>query len=91
MYSLFGLLNDNIGTSLCYNHVGLNVNMSTFLTVNVYFLFLSPDIGQNSDVGISDFEISDRSLIKEKKRIFRIRDDIDMKLGAITKLGDRKK
>ena len=40
----------------------------------------SPDIGQNSDGGISDFRISSQSLIN---------DDTDMKLGPVTKLGKR--
>ena len=40
----------------------------------------SPDIGQNSDGGISDFRISSQSLIN---------DDTEMKLGPVTKLGKR--
>ena len=47
----------------------------------------SPDIGQNSDGGISDFLISGQSLIKENCHISRTIDDIDMKLG----LGKRNK
>ena len=46
----------------------------------------SPDIGQNSDGGISDFRISGQSLIKENCRNSRTSDDIDMKLGPVTKL-----
>ena len=33
--SSFGLLNDNIGSSLCCNLVGENANLGTFLTINV--------------------------------------------------------
>ena len=39
----------------------------------------SPDIGQNSDRGVSDFRISGQSLIKENCYNFRTSDDIDMK------------
>ena len=46
----------------------------------------SPDIPQNSDGGISDFLISDQSLIKENCHNSRTSDDIDMKLGTVTKL-----
>ena len=51
----------------------------------------SPDIGQNSDEGISDFRISSQSLIKENCHNSRTSDDIDMKLGPVTKLHKRKK
>ena len=43
-------------------------------------LLRSPDIGQNSDGGISDFRISGQSLIKENCHNYRTSDDIDMKL-----------
>ena len=46
---------------------------------------------QNSDGGISDFRISGQSLIKENYHNFRTGDDIDMKLGPITKLNKRNK
>ena len=46
----------------------------------------SPDIGKNSDVGISDFRISGQSLIKENCHNSKTSDDIDMKLGPVTKL-----
>ena len=51
----------------------------------------SPDVGQNSGEGISDFRISGQSIIKEYCHICRSSDDIDMKLGAITKLDKRNK
>ena len=46
----------------------------------------SPDIGKNSDGGISDFRISGQSLIKENCHNSRTSDDIDMKFGPVTKL-----
>ena len=51
----------------------------------------SPDIGQKLDVGISDFRISGQSLIKENCHNSRTSDDIDMKLGPVTKLDKRNK
>ena len=51
----------------------------------------SPDIGQNSDGGISNFRIFGQSLIKENGHNSWISDDIDMKLGAITKIDKREK
>ena len=51
----------------------------------------SPDIEQSSNRDISDFWISGWSLIKEICCNSRTRDDIDMKLGPITKLDKRNK
>ena len=51
----------------------------------------SPDIGQNSYRGISDFRISCQSFIKENCHNSRTSDDIDMKLGPVTKLDKRNK
>ena len=52
---------------------------------NVVFITpQSPDIGKNSDEGISDFRISAQSLIKENCHNSRISDDIDMNLGPVT-------
>ena len=51
----------------------------------------SPDIGQNSDGGISDFWISGQFLIKIYFHISRTSDDIDTKLGPVTKLVKRNK
>ena len=45
----------------------------------------SLDIEQNSDVRISDFQISGQSLIKENSDNSRIIDNIDIKLGHLTK------
>ena len=49
------------------------------------------DIRQNSDVGIFDFRISGQSLIKENCHNSRTSDDIDMKLGPVTKRNKRNK
>ena len=50
-----------------------------------------PDIGENLVEGISDFRIPSESLIKENCHNSRASDDIDMKLGPIAKLDERKK
>ena len=47
----------------------------------------SPDIGQNSNKGISNFQ----SLTKENCHNSRSSDDIDIKLGPVTKLYKRNK
>ena len=49
----------------------------------------SPDTGQNSDGGISNFRISAQSLIKENSHNSGTSDDIDMKLGVVTKIDKR--
>ena len=51
----------------------------------------SPDIGQNSDGGISDFWISGQFFVKENCHNSRTSDDIHMKLGPVTKLDKRNK
>ena len=51
----------------------------------------SPDIGKNSDGGISNFQISGQSLIKENYHNSRNNDDIEMKLGPVTRIDKRKK
>ena len=51
----------------------------------------SPGIGQNSDGGISDFRISGQSFTKENCHNLRTCDDIDMKLGPVTKFDKRNK
>ena len=50
-----------------------------------------PDIGQNSDKGIYDFQISGQSLIKETCHNSRTSDYIDMKLGPVTSLDKKNK
>ena len=50
-----------------------------------------PDIGQNSDGDISDFRISGQSLTKENCCNSRTSDDMDMKLGPLTKLDKKNK
>ena len=49
----------------------------------------SPDIGQKTDGVISDSWISGQSLIKENCRNCRTSDNIEMKLGTVTKLDKR--
>ena len=44
----------------------------------------SLDIWQKSDVGISDFQISAQSLIKENCHNSRASHDIDVQLGPVT-------
>ena len=51
----------------------------------------SPDVGQNSDGGISDLRISGQSLIIEICHNSRTSDDINMKLGPVTKLDKKNK
>ena len=50
-----------------------------------------PDIGQNSEEGISDFQIYGQSLIIENCHNSRTSNDIDMKLGPVTKLNKKNK
>ena len=49
------------------------------------------DIGKNSDGGTSNFRISGQSLIKENCHNSRTSDDIDLKLGPVTKRDKRNK
>ena len=51
----------------------------------------SPVIGQNSDGSISDFRISGQFLIKENLHNSGTSNDIDMKLGPVTKLDKKNK
>ena len=51
----------------------------------------SPDIKQSSDEGISNFQTSCQSLIKENCYTSRANSDIVMKLGPIPKLDKRNK
>ena len=55
-------------------------------TFGVHNSHQSPDIGQNSDERIFNFQISVQSLIKENCHNSRTSDAIDMKLGPVTKL-----
>ena len=61
------------------------------VTFGIPNLLQSPDTGQNWDKDISDYRISAQSLIKENCHNSRTRDDIDMKLGPVTKLDKRNK
>ena len=49
----------------------------------------SPDIGKNSDGGISDFRFSGESLVHKNYHNSRPSYDIDMKLGPVAKLDKR--
>ena len=51
-------------------------------------LVWSPDIGQNSNGGISDFQISDQFLIKKDFHNSRTSNNFDLKLGPVTKHND---
>ena len=51
----------------------------------------SPGIGKISDGGIPNFQISVQYLIKENCHDSRNNNDIDMKLGVVTKLDKRNK
>ena len=49
----------------------------------------SPDIGQNSDRGISDLEISGQSFTKENCHNSRTSNDIDTKFEPVSKCNKR--
>ena len=51
----------------------------------------SPDIGENAGEGVFDFQISGQSLTKQNCPNSRTSDDIDIKLGPVTKLDKRNK
>ena len=51
----------------------------------------SPDIGQKSDGDISDFRISGQSLSKVNCHNSRTSNDVDKKLGSVTKIDKRNK
>ena len=51
----------------------------------------SPNIGQNSDAGISNFWLYSQSLIKENCHNSRTSDDVNVKLGPVTRLDKKNK
>ena len=51
-----------------------------------YIRDVGPDIGKNSEGGISDFRIYGQSLIKGNCHNWRTSDDIEMKLKPVTKI-----
>ena len=57
----------------------------THAKFGIFNLAQTPDNGQNSDGGISDFQISGQFLIKQECHNSRTSDDIDMKLGPVIK------
>ena len=71
--------------------IQLNSVRDNHAKFGIHNLPQSPDIGQNSDGGISDFRISGQSLIKENSHNSRTSDDIDIKLGPVTKLDKKSK
>ena len=58
---------------------------TTHIKFGIPYSSQSSYIEQNSDGVISDFRISGQSLIKRNCHNFRTNDDIDMKLGPVTK------
>ena len=79
---------NNSGTLKAWHFAAFS---NILLEIFVPNLSQSSYIGQNSDGGISDFRISGQSLIKENYHNSRTSDDIDMKLGPVTKLDKRNK
>ena len=57
----------------------------------ISYSFQSPDIGQNPDWGVSTFWIFGQTLVKENCHNSRTSDNIDMKLGRVTKIDKRNK
>ena len=86
----------------CLNNSG-TVKAVTLAFFSIQYLFIrdipakfdvhkfprSPDIMQNSDGWISDFWISGQSLTNENCHNLKSSNDIDMKLGPVSKLGKR--
>ena len=77
--------------TLTFCSIQLHLNKDVRAKFGVPYSPQSPDIGQNSGGGISDFWISGQSLIKRNCHNSRARDDICMKLGTETKLDKRNK
>ena len=87
---------------ICSKYIGEAVTLALY---SIYYHFIrnirakfcvpnlpqSPDIMQNTNECIYDFLISGHSLIKLNCYNSRTSDDIDMKLGPVTKLDKRKK
>ena len=51
----------------------------------------APDIKQNSDGGITDFQTSGQTFVKKNCHNSRGSDDFDMKLGPVVKTDTRNK
>ena len=68
-----------------------NFNRDVRAKFGIPNLTQSPDTGQNSDGDISNFQISGQFLIKGNCHYSRASDDIEMKLGPVTKLDKRNK
>ena len=74
-----------------WRFAAFNFILNVPVKFGIPILLQPPDIRQNSDVVISDFQISGQSLIKGNCHNSRTSDDIDMKLEPVTKLDKRKK
>ena len=66
--------------TLDFCSVQLNSIRDIHAKFGIHNLFQSPDIGQTSERGIFDFQISGQSLIKENCDNSRTSDDTDVKL-----------
>ena len=75
--------------TLAFCSIQLHLIRDVRAKFGIPYLPQSPDIGQNSDGGISDFQISSQSLIKRNCHNSWTSDDIGMKLGPETKLDKR--
>ena len=77
--------------TLEFYSIYLNSIRDIYAKFGIHNLPQSSNIGNNSGGGISDFRISGQSLINENCHDSRASDDIDMKLGAVTKIDKRNK
>ena len=77
--------------TLAFCNILLHVIKDVCAKFGIPYLPQSPDIGQNSDEGISDFRISGQSLIKRNCQNSWTSNDIGMKLGPETKLDKKNK
>ena len=77
--------------TLAFRRIPLHFIRNVCVKFGSPYMPQSPDFWQNSDRGVSDFWISGQSLTKRKCHNSRTSDDIDMKLGLVTKLDKRKK
>ena len=89
----FALNNSEVvkAASLAFCSIQLHLIRDVRAKFGIPYLLQSPDIGQNSGGGISDFRISGQSFIKGDCHNFWTSDDISMKCGPETKLDKRNK
>ena len=67
--------------TLAFCSIQLSLIRDVYAKFGSLYLLQSPDIGQNSDVRISDFWISGQSLMKRNCHNSWTSDDINMELG----------